>query len=231
MGSLPRRRGFAAAIAVVCSAAISGPALADVVGDGRDRPFVSIVVNQALETERTQIEIPWTNPETGNRGVLVIERTWYKDGNTPCRDYRRSIEGATSPKVNVSGTGCRVGPAVWSLTETIDAMAPPSAPGGTGKTAPSGPPRTVRTEPPEPTPAPPPAASTPAPPPAASTPAPPPVASTPAPPRPEPAKSPPPRTEPAAPAKPPVESARSEPPPPPAPPPFPDFTAPSKAEL
>jgi surface antigen len=95
-------------------------------GDPRDQPYLSVVVNQALETERTNVEIPWSNPETAHRGAIVIERTFYRDPRTPCREYRRTTERPGErpgePAALIRGTGCRIGPAVWSLDE---ADAPP----------------------------------------------------------------------------------------------------------
>ena len=56
--------------AVVAGASL--PALAATGGDARDQPYLSTIVNQALETERTKVEIPWSNPETGNRGTVAF---------------------------------------------------------------------------------------------------------------------------------------------------------------
>lgn len=97
-------------------------------GDPRDQPYLSTIVNQALETERTKVEIPWSNPETGNRGIIVIDRTWYRDPQSPCRDYRWTLERAGHPMETISGTGCRIGPAVWRLDEGSSASAGLSIP-------------------------------------------------------------------------------------------------------
>jgi hypothetical protein len=86
-------------------------------GDPRDQPYLSTLVNQALETERTKVEIPWSNPETSHRGMIVIDRTWYRDPQSPCRDYRWTLERTGQPVETISGTGCRIGPAVWRLDE------------------------------------------------------------------------------------------------------------------
>lgn len=92
----------------------SAPLLA--AGDEGDASYVHPLVNQALETEKTDVEIPWANPETGNRGVIVVERTFYRD-EQPCRDYRRTVQEPGSPAVVIEGTGCRVGPGHWELEE------------------------------------------------------------------------------------------------------------------
>jgi surface antigen len=82
-----------------------------------DEEYVGPLINQALEGERTGVEIPWSNPATGSGGMIVIERTFYRDPRTPCRDYRRTTERAGGPKVEIQGTGCRVGSDRWSLDE------------------------------------------------------------------------------------------------------------------
>lgn len=92
-----------------------------------DQPYASILVNQALETERTNVAIPWSNPETGNKGTITIERTFYRDPNTPCRSYRRTLERPGQPMVTLLGQGCRVGPAVWKTEERPETTAPPSS--------------------------------------------------------------------------------------------------------
>jgi surface antigen len=82
-----------------------------------DRDYVLSLVNQVLETERTDVEVPWLNPETGNGGRIVVERTFYLEPGKPCREYRRTVERAGSPAVVIEGTGCRAGPEQWNLDE------------------------------------------------------------------------------------------------------------------
>jgi surface antigen len=82
-----------------------------------DEDYVGPLVNQALETEKSGVEIAWSNPATGSSGMIVIERTFYRDPRTPCRDYRRTLERAGAPTVEIQGTGCRVGAGRWSLDE------------------------------------------------------------------------------------------------------------------
>jgi len=84
--------------------------------DDSDTSYVLPLVHQALETEKTDVEIPWSNPETGNRGIIVVERTFYRD-EQPCRDYRRTVQGPGSPPVVIEGTGCRIGRGRWELDE------------------------------------------------------------------------------------------------------------------
>jgi hypothetical protein len=82
-----------------------------------DRDYVLPLVNQALETARTGVEVPWLNPGTGNSGTIVIRRTFYLEPGEPCRDYRRTVERPGASAVVIEGTGCRIGPEHWKLDE------------------------------------------------------------------------------------------------------------------
>lgn len=111
-----------------------------------DEEYVEPLLNRALETEKTGVELPWSNPATGSSGTIAIERTFYQDPRTPCRDYRRTLERAGAPTLEIEGTGCRVGPSQWALDEEEPtALAATPAP-VTGTTPPPD-------EPPEPEPA------------------------------------------------------------------------------
>lgn len=114
--AMPARR-LLPLLGVLALVAASSEGRAATAGDARDQPYLSTIISQALETERTKVEIPWSNPETGNRGVMVIERTWYRDPQSPCRDYRWTLERGDRSTETISGTGCRIGPAVWRLDE------------------------------------------------------------------------------------------------------------------
>jgi surface antigen len=122
--TLPARACAAIAVAVVAAVLLSPiglrPALAT--EDPRDRPYVMDQVNQALETQRTKVEIRWSNPETGNGGTIVIERTFYSDTGEPCRDYRRTLDRSGAPPLVIKGTGCRLGPARWEIDEKTPAQ-------------------------------------------------------------------------------------------------------------
>lgn len=97
---------------------VATAAALDVAAQGAaDEAYVEPLVNEALEMEKTGVELPWSNPATGSSGIIVIERTFYRDPRTPCRDYRRTLERAGAPMVEIRGTGCRIGAGRWSLDE------------------------------------------------------------------------------------------------------------------
>lgn len=101
--------------------------------DIRDLPFVLDAVNDALETARTNVPIPWTNPATGNSGVIVVEKTFYPSPDMPCRQYRRTYNDPGQGEMMTRGTGCRTGPARWKIEEERTASRVPKA----GKSGPS----------------------------------------------------------------------------------------------
>jgi surface antigen len=114
---IPRRRRLVAlALAVLCTAGAGRPSHVAAQADA-DEKYVGPLVNKALETEKSGVAIPWSNPATGSSGLITIQRTFYRDPRTPCRDYRRTLERAGAPKVEIQGTGCRIGPGRWSLDE------------------------------------------------------------------------------------------------------------------
>jgi surface antigen len=121
-----RRRLIAPALGMLCLAAAAAPQDVTAQADA-DEEYVGPLVNDALETAKSGVAIPWSNPATGSSGTIVIERTFYRDPRTPCRDYRRTLERVGAPEVEIEGTGCRIGPGRWSLDE--------EKPGGAAATA------------------------------------------------------------------------------------------------
>ena len=104
---------------------------ASATSDFRDVALVSATISHVLERERTGVEVSWSNPDTGNAGSVVAERTYYIDGRTPCRDYRRTMRGSGGETLIVRGTGCRTAAGRWRLDEQSDsdvAAAPPPEP-------------------------------------------------------------------------------------------------------
>jgi surface antigen len=114
-----RDRKCLTAVAIVLVLFVTGATLeiSHAAGDPRDLPYVLGFVNQTLETERTQVPVPWSNPETGNSGTVVIERTFYPSPDTPCRDYRRTANLPGGGVAVIRGTGCRIGTSRWKLEE------------------------------------------------------------------------------------------------------------------
>ena len=147
--------GWVFALLVMVESPMFGLRPATAADDPRDRDYLATIVNRVLETERIGVEIPWSNTETGNKGVIVIERTYYRPpDDTPCREYRRTLETPSGPEV-VKGTGCRIDAGLWELEEQGEPPsstpgAPPATAGGGGAGTPAPPAAATSTEPPAP---------------------------------------------------------------------------------
>jgi surface antigen len=111
--------GTAAGRAAILAATILGlvPSLGWAAEDPRDAAFLAPVLQRLLETARTDVEIPWNNPETGNHGNIVIERTFYRGPDTPCRAFVRTLEAAGAAPQVTRGTGCRSSTGLWLIEE------------------------------------------------------------------------------------------------------------------
>ena len=106
--------------------------------DPRDAAVVAALVKQTLEFERTGTDLPWSNPETGSRGVIRVERTYNLDSDTPCRDYTRTTRRPDGERITTRGTGCRMGDGRWFLDEAPGAdVAPASKAPPASKTPPA----------------------------------------------------------------------------------------------
>lgn len=96
--------------------------------DPRDAAVIDSMIKQTLEFERTGTDLKWSNPETGSRGVIRVERTYYRDANTPCRDYVRTTKRPEGEDITTRGTGCRMGDGRWFLNEGLGDPAPKAPP-------------------------------------------------------------------------------------------------------
>lgn len=127
-----------AAFGALLALALAGPSFA--ANDFRDVAIVSATINMVLEGERSGVKVNWSNPETGNGGYVVAERTFFLDPQSPCRDYRRSMRNAAGETMVVTGTGCRTRDGRWELDEEAKAQ-PAGAIASTGATRSPGPAR------------------------------------------------------------------------------------------
>ena len=100
--------------ALAASALGWSPAVAEEAAD--DLQHLRPLINQTLETEKSGVEIGWSDPATGHSGTLRVERTFYRD-QQPCREYLRTIERAGASTLVTRGVGCRVGRAQWEIEE------------------------------------------------------------------------------------------------------------------
>lgn len=119
---------------VVGSCCSIGPLRAE---EDADAWLVKGLVSETLEMERTGAEVPWSNANTGNSGVIRVERTYYQADGTPCRDYVRTTKRWDGGQSTTKGSGCRMTNGRWFLDETQPGEAGPS-PKSTGTAAAKG---------------------------------------------------------------------------------------------
>lgn len=100
--------GFALAIA---------PSFSTWAEDPRDFAYAIDHLQDVLEFERTGMELRWHNPETGKGGVILVERTYFTDPKTPCRDFTLTFEAGGAAPTKALGTGCRRAGGEWLLTD------------------------------------------------------------------------------------------------------------------
>jgi surface antigen len=101
------------------------PSLGWSADDPRDAAFLEPVLQRVLETARTDVETSWRNPETGNGGSIVVERTFYRAPEEPCRAFVRTLEAAGAAPQVTSGTGCRDSTGLWLIEEEPAGLAGP----------------------------------------------------------------------------------------------------------
>lgn len=148
------QRSAAVALAVLIVGAAPGSVRAEPVDPSGDLDHIRPLLNQTLETEKSGVEIRWSNPSTEHRGLMRVERTFYRD-DRPCRDYIRTVERSGRSGWIIRGTACREDRGRWEIaseaaTETGAGAAArserrPSAGSPAGRTA-----TTTRKAPPPP---------------------------------------------------------------------------------
>jgi surface antigen len=135
-GDAARGRRPCVARAAILAAAVVGlvPRLGAAADDPRDAAFLEPILQRVLETTRTDVAVPWRNPATGNGGSIVIERTFYREPDMPCRTFARTVESAGAAPQVTRGTGCRSSTGLWLIEAEPESMAG-TAPRGTGPVA------------------------------------------------------------------------------------------------
>jgi hypothetical protein len=119
------------------------PAWAQAV-DPRDRVALDRALNRTLEVARMSDTTRWDNGETGVTGTIVVERTFYRDLDEPCRSYRWTLQQGDRA-LQGQGTGCRNRREDWTLEE--DPPRPAAVRAGATSAAPRQPTRTAAPQP------------------------------------------------------------------------------------
>ncbi|MGI9491170.1 MAG: RT0821/Lpp0805 family surface protein [Geminicoccaceae bacterium] len=85
-----------------------------------DDAVVLKLLNETLENEPTGVEIQWSNPATGNQGIVVVTKTVTTPPDRPCREYLRTRGQAAGSVETIEGVGCRITAGMWELEEKTD---------------------------------------------------------------------------------------------------------------
>jgi surface antigen len=118
-----RRRPLAARVAILAATILClVPSLGSAADDPRDAAYLEPVLQRVLESARTDVEVPWNNPATGNGGSIVIERTFYREPDVPCRAFARTLESAGAAPQVTRGTGCRSSTGLWLIEEEPESV-------------------------------------------------------------------------------------------------------------
>jgi hypothetical protein len=99
-----------------------------------DDPSVLTILNATLETEKSGVEVPWSDPGNNRSGMVRVERTFFR-GKTPCREYVRTVQQAGTAATEFRGTGCRMGSNLWEFDEAVSASPPAIPPPGGARTS------------------------------------------------------------------------------------------------
>ena len=103
-------RGIAAGVA---AGALLG-ALGGNVLDQRDRRIANETAQRALEHAPTGTALPWSNPDTGNRGSVTPTRTWQQPSGQYCREYQQEIVVGGKTQQGF-GRACRMPDGTWQI--------------------------------------------------------------------------------------------------------------------
>lgn len=104
------------ALAALSAAALMATTVVSV-ADVSDTEHLVDVMNRRLESQGGGVEVPWSNPYTGNGGIVVILSTDESNPEEPCRTYRYTIEEPSEPTVVVEGKACRLADFIWQRSE------------------------------------------------------------------------------------------------------------------
>lgn len=109
-------KGNVAAIAV---GTLLGAALGNTLGasmDKADMMYYNQASQQALETAQPGQSLPWSNPQSGNSGVITPSNYYQTASGQYCREYTQTIRVGGQTKQGY-GVACRQPDGSWQIQE------------------------------------------------------------------------------------------------------------------
>jgi surface antigen len=82
--------------------------------DKADKMHADRAGQQALETSRVGQAVPWSNPDTGNSGVVTPTRTFQTASGENCREYTEKVM-IGGKEETAYGTACRQPDGSWKI--------------------------------------------------------------------------------------------------------------------
>jgi surface antigen len=99
------------------AAAVGGTLVGAYIGNaiGRNMDDMDrMKMSQALEKNRTNQPVSWSNPDNGNSYTVVPKKTYYNNANQPCREYTQTAMIA-GKRQQVYGRACRNADGNWKI--------------------------------------------------------------------------------------------------------------------
>ena len=93
-----------------------GAFLGNEIGASMDKTDILMAQNArdyALENNKTNSQVAWNNPDSGNSGVIYPTMT-YKQGEQPCREFTQEIKIGGEIQTGY-GKACRMADGSWQL--------------------------------------------------------------------------------------------------------------------
>jgi surface antigen len=85
--------------------------------DRADMAYLQQTQQKALETTPSGSASNWSNPDSGNSGQVIPQRTYQNAGGTYCREFQQTVTvgGGTE---SAYGTACRQPDGTWKITDS-----------------------------------------------------------------------------------------------------------------
>jgi surface antigen len=85
--------------------------------DKADRMYHERAANQALESAPVGKPIVWQNPDNGNNGQVIVNRTYQQSTGDYCREYQQTVT-IGGKQQNAYGTACRMPDGSWQIANS-----------------------------------------------------------------------------------------------------------------
>lgn len=82
--------------------------------DRADMNYYNKTSQRALETAQPGETLPWSNPQTGNRGTVTPKQYYKEDSGRYCREYQQTVTVGGKQSQGY-GTACRQPDGSWEI--------------------------------------------------------------------------------------------------------------------